>query len=229
MDRRHNTHQTRTMTGEHNTHQTRQDMRTGVILETKQRTATSCTVQDSKQHESNKHASQHANERASGQRESNQHASGSASQHVSGCFCDSRVNVYVYVCVPTPARMRVCEMCVHARRAAMRTSVSIKARSTPQSLDLSMAAMQRRCVGQYAPPNIQRQPHHPPHMCAALIASLSKVSFAHANKRISITRAKVHKSCVLACACDNDQACASVRNECVSAHLHASNRCSRLH
>ena len=133
-----NRQRTRTMTGEHNTRQTRQDMRTGVIVETKQRTSTSCTVQVCKQRESNQHASQRANK----------HASGSASQHVSVWMC---------MCM---CAFRLLHACVYVRCVCI------------------LAAL--RCVrvfsykfgSKYAPPNAQRQPHHPPHMCAALIASL---------------------------------------------------------
>ena len=89
---------------------------------------------------------------------------------VRGISMRARVNVYVYVCIPSPARMRVCEMCVHSRRAATRTRVSIKVRSTPQDLvRTSTAVMQRLCVGQGAP-----QKEHvtkDSHMCVLRVPS----------------------------------------------------------
>ena len=129
------------MTGEHNTHQSRQDMRTGVILETKQRTSTSGTVQDCKQHPSPFPNSPHLPtppimlDSPMLMFENGAMAIGWG--HLRYIHARARVNVYVYVRIPSPAHMCACEMCVHSRRAATRTRVSIKVRSTPQDLDQS--------------------------------------------------------------------------------------------
>ena len=63
----------------------------------------------------------------------------------------ARVNVYVYVCIPSPARLRVCEMCVHSRRAATRTRVSIKIRSRFDQVSIKISIKDYTAVMQGAP------------------------------------------------------------------------------